>query len=55
MVAQTGDENRHDALISVHASKKQSKRQNVMFWEEKFGKINGLSGDVAYKSTHHSW
>jgi len=29
--------------------------KRVIFWEEKFGKINGLYSDVAYKSTHHSW
>ena len=26
-----------------------------MFWEEKFGRIKALWGDVAYKTTHHSW
>ena len=26
-----------------------------MFCEEKFARIKALYGDVAYKSTHHSW
>ena len=42
---------KNDLMLSSAHFKKQRTIVNVMFWEEKFGKINGLYGDVAYKST----
>ena len=42
---------KNDSMLSSAHFKKQRTIVNVLFWEEKFGKINGLYGDVAYKST----
>ena len=46
---------KNDTMLSSARFEKQYNCQNVIFWEEKFAKMNGLYGDVAYKPTHHSW
>ena len=43
---------KNDTMLSSISARFEKR---VIFWEEKFGKINGLCGDVAYKSRHHSW
>ena len=43
--AESGDEKRHDALIYT-LQKTTYNCQNVMFCEEKFGKFNGLYGNL---------
>ena len=42
-------------LSSARFEKQPTTVRMLCFEKKKFGKIYGLYGDVAYKSTHHSW